>query len=166
MAKIISGGKIQELLDERKVLPIQWHKNTITRSKRNEEERILIVMGDSGHEFKIIGRENRISPSRNFSVILGFCRPKPDGLFHLRRYNGNSHRHTNAIPPGQKAFDGFHIHYATEEYQISDKNEDDYAKRTNRYQDVRGALECLMEDANFQGIPILLKEVKRWLLRL
>ena len=103
MTEIVLDEKIQELLEERKVLPIQWRKNATPKSKRNEEERHLVIMGDAGHKFKIIVRENRISPSRNFSAILGFCRPKPDGLFHLRRYNGNSHRHTNAIPPGQQS---------------------------------------------------------------
>lgn len=151
MPEIVSDEKIQELLEERKVLCVQWHKNAASKSKRNEEERHLVITGDVGHKFKIIVRENQINPLRNFSAILGFCRPKPDGLFHLRRYNGNSHQHTNAIPDGQKAFNGFHIHYATEKYQVEGEGEDDYAEETDRYQDVSGALECLMEDANFQG---------------
>lgn len=166
MPEIVLDEKIQELLEERKVLSVQWRKNATPKSKRNEEERHLVIIGDDGHEFKIIVRENQINPLRNFSVILGFCYPEQGNLFHLRRYNGNSHRHTNAIPPGQKEFDGFHIHYATEKYQIAGEDEDDYAKRTDRYQDISGALECLMEDANVQGTPELFKEVKRWLLRL
>ena len=46
------------------------------------------------------------------------------------------------------------------------EREDSYAEKTSRYQDVFDALGCLMDDANFQGNPTLLQEVKSCLLGL
>lgn len=166
MNEIIPDEKIQELLQERKMFHIGWRKNFTIGDKPNDNQHTLVVMGDAEHEFRITVRINKISPLKNFSVVLGIYYPESDRVFHLRRYNGNSHQHTNSIPRGQKGFIGFHIHYATEEYQIAGEDEDAYAKRTDRYQDVSGALECLMEDANFQGNPTLFKEIKRCLLGL
>ena len=40
----------------------------------------------------------------------------------------------------------------------------DKAEKTSRYQDVSGALKCLIDDANFQGNHTLLQDVKLCLL--
>ena len=45
---------------------------------------------------------------------------------------------------------GFHIHTATERYQVNSVREEDYAEPTKRYADVNGALKCLFADANFE----------------
>lgn len=160
MAEIISNEKIQAFIEERKCIHDQWRDTFITRWNGNSQERILDIVGDAGHEFRVIVRENKFNPSRNFSVILGVYYPTPNKVFRLLRYNGSNHCHMRHIRYE------CHIHRATEEYQNAKEREDSYAEKTSRYQDVFGALRCLMDDANFQGNPTLLQEVKSCLLGL
>jgi hypothetical protein len=82
----------------------------------------------------------------NFSVVLGVKVPPPKKFFRLKRYNGN-HEHSNTIE--DEKVSGFHIHTATERYQVNSVREEDYAEPTQRYTDVNGALKCLFADANF-----------------
>ena len=84
----------------------------------------------------------------NFSVILGVKVPLPKKLFRLKRYNGHYHLHTNTIE--DQEVEGFHIHTATDRYQVNGPREETYAKPTQRYNDVNGALKCLFADANFE----------------
>ena len=66
-------------------------------------------------------------------------------MFHLRRYNGNSHAHTNKIE--KDSFLDFHIHIATDRYQdLTGADEDGFAVPTPRYRDLRGAFHCMLED--------------------
>ena len=68
-----------------------------------------------------------------------------------RRYNGEGNTHTNYIEGNEVGI--FHIHYTTERYQhLSQKNEH-YAEETDCYTDVHGALQCLIQDANFRQSP-------------
>ena len=88
----------------------------------------------------------------NFSVILGVKIkvkvPSAKKFFRLKRYNGDYHLHTNTIE--EQEVEGFHIHTATERYQVNGPREEAYAKPTQRYNDVNGALKCLFADANFE----------------
>ncbi|MCY4661719.1 MAG: hypothetical protein OXF93_18215 [Acidobacteria bacterium] len=77
--------------------------------------------------------------------------PQSTQVFRLRRYNGRSHQHTNQIE--DEVFYDFHIHFATERYQELGAREDAYALPTDRYTTLRGALDCLFEDANFSVPP-------------
>lgn len=77
--------------------------------------------------------------------------PKSNGLFRLRRYNGKSHEHTNHLE-GESFYD-FHIHSATERYQVIGTREDAFAEPTDRYGDFRAALRCLIQDANLDVPP-------------
>ena len=73
--------------------------------------------------------------------------PRRRNFFRLKRYNGN-HEHSNTIE--DEKVNGFHIHTATERYQVNSVREEDYAELTQRYTDVNGALKCLFADANFE----------------
>lgn len=83
----------------------------------------------------------------DFSAILAYHIPGTNVLFRLRRYNGHSHEHTNKIE--QDKFFDYHIHKATERYQLSGLDEDEYAQTSDRYSDLYGALNCLLTDCNF-----------------
>ena len=136
-----SDQEIEELVEERKLLPDDWHNLLLKKGG-------LVVKGDHGNEFRIIVRQS----SRNvfdFSVILTVRVPLSNREFRLRRYNGRTNPHNNRIE--KEEVDGFHIHFATERYQQIGLKEDTYAKRTNRYSDFDGALQCLIADANFEG---------------
>ena len=95
-------------------------------------------------------RQSKIN-SFDFSVIVAVRVPQSSQIFRLRRYNGKSHEHTNHIE--DVTFYDFHIHFATERYQELGAREDGYAEPTDRYEDFRSALHCLIEDMNLEAPP-------------
>ena len=147
MAVTYSDRDIAVLLQERKPLSPDWRNNLRPRPKRGHDERGLEFTGGAGSEFRLICRQSKRNPL-DFSVILAVRVPQSNRIFRLRRYNGKSHEHTNCIE-GVTFYD-FHIHMATERYQQTGAREDSYAKPTDRYGDFRGALYCLIDDANFE----------------
>ncbi len=72
-------------------------------------------------------------------------------VIRLRRYNGKSHRHSN--PLEQEVFYDFHIHTATERYQLSGNREDTYAQTSGRYASLEEAIDCLLQDCGFVPPP-------------
>ena len=143
---IYTDQQITELINEGKVLPDDWR----TQLNKNNS---LPIIGKNGNSFRIITRQNKKYPS-DFSVILAVRNPKTGVLFRLRRYNSISKRpHNNKIEK-QKIL-GYHIHYATERYQRIGCDEDTFAKETDRYSDLEGAIQCLIQDANFELPPQL-----------
>ena len=133
--------QIAELINERKVLPDDWR---IQLDKNNN----VYVIGDSGNRFRIITNLNEKYPS-DFSVILAVIDPRTGAVFRVLRYNGMPKRpHNNKIEK-QKIY-GYHIHSATERYQERGYDEETYAEETDRYSNLEGALQCLIQDANFE----------------
>jgi Domain of unknown function DUF1828 len=76
----------------------------------------------------LIVRRNQIDVL-DFSVILGWEMPSLMRVFRLQRCNGRSHEHLNPLEGGEPFFD-FHVHTATERYQLHGSNEEHYAERT------------------------------------
>lgn len=150
MAVTYTDTEISRLLVEEKPLPADWQQQFRRNPKRGHDERELSVAGGEGNRFRIIFRKSQ-SNLLDFSVILGVEVPLSNRLFRLRRYNGKSHEHTNQIE-GDSFYD-FHIHMATERYQLlggREPREDAYAEVTDRYSDASGALAyMLLEDAGF-----------------
>ena len=138
-----SKKEIVKLIQERKVLSNDW-RNQIYKDKS------FVVNGENGNEFRIIVRQNPKKPL-DFSAILTVLAPLSNQEFRLRRYNGPNHTHTNRIE--REEINGCHIHSATERYQLRGQSEDSYAQSTNRYRDLSGALQCLINDANFEEPP-------------
>ncbi len=118
------------------------------KPKRGHHEGEIDVRGANGTEFRLIQRQSRLN-LLDFSVILAYRPAGSMTLFRLRRYNGKSHEHTNSIE--KHTFYDFHVHYATERYQLIGASEDSYAEPTDRYADFQGALSCLLEECNFEG---------------
>ena len=142
MAIVYSDQEIEELIQEHKILPNDW-RNKLLSSKNNRGE--LVVKGNNGNTFRIITRQNPLRES-DFSVILAVFVPPSNRNFRLRRYNGATNPHTNRIE--KEVVYGFHIHFATERYQLRGLKEDSYALSTGRYRDLDGALRCLIDDVN------------------
>ena len=142
--------EIVSLVQERKLLPVDWRNRIRLRPKRGHDEQHLDLTGDAGSEFRMILRQNKIN-SLDFSIILAVRVPQSNQIFRLRRYNGKSHEHTNHIE--DMSFYDFHIHFATERYQEIGTREDGYAETTDRYGDYRSALNCLIKDANIEVPP-------------
>ena len=100
-----------------------------------------------GSNYLVILRRSRIN-TLDFSVILSIERPRSNQVFILRRYNGKSHHHTNKIE-GTRFYD-FHIHQATERYQLHGMNPEGYATPCDEYSNFDEALFCLLRDCNFE----------------
>ena len=147
MEPIFSDQKIAELINERKVLSDNRRSKFRKTAHRGNNEYRLNVIGEDGNEFRVIVRMS-VFNKLNFSVILGVKVPPPKKFFRLKRYNGD-HEHTNTIE--DEKLNGFHIHTATERYQVNSVREEDYAELTERYTNVNGALKCLFADANFEA---------------
>ena len=144
---IFSNQEIAALIKERKVLPENRRSKFRKTKHRGNDKYRLNITGEDGNQFHVIVRMS-ISNKLNFSVILGVKVPTPKTFFRLKRYNGDYHLHTNTIE--EQEVEGFHIHTATERYQVNGVREEDYAEPTKRYYDVHGALKCLFADANFE----------------
>jgi len=115
-------------------------------------QRDYSLTAPSGHEFNLVLRASLQSPL-DFSVILVYLEDSQEYI--LRRNNGaHPSRHTNKWEKrqGQSNYQlevGFHIHMATERYQLADLKIDGYAEATDRYQDSDSALRVLLTDCSF-----------------
>ena len=116
------------------------------REKRGHVEAHADYEGTDGTEFRVVLRRSLSNPMA-FSAILMVRVPKSGRWFRLRRYNG-SHWHRNRIEGDR--FRDFHIHTATERYQLAGQREDAHAEPTDRFSNYEGAVDCLQQDA---GLP-------------
>lgn len=132
--------EINELINEPKNLPEYWDEDIYVLNHMD-------IVGENGNKFRIYVRYYKECDT-SFSVVFGVLHPLNNDFFCIRRYNGNNHIHYNRIENNEK-ISGFHIHIATERYQERNQEEESYAIETDRYTNVKEALECLIEDANF-----------------
>jgi hypothetical protein len=138
-----TDAEIDALIREEKPLDPGYRSKVQLRAKRGHKERELDIIGVDGSEFRLILRQSLLNVL-DFSAILSFIPKSSSQVFRLRRYNGKSHEHTNQIE--HETFYDFHIHLATERYQLSGLREDAFARVTDRYGDIQGALDCLIQD--------------------
>jgi len=142
---VLTDKEISELVQERKKFPTNYESLFQTREKKGHKERELTLQRSDSSQFKVILRQNSVNPL-DFSLILAYIPPKTTALFRLRRYNGKSHQHTNKIE--RETFYKFHIHEATERYQLAGFDEDGFAVVSPEYADIRGALDCFIKDCS------------------
>ena len=112
MTVTYTDEQIAILIEERKSLPKTWRMPVNFLDKRGHKTRDFNISGESENEFHLILRHNSIN-LLDFSVILAVQVPRTN---RLRRYNGKSHEHKNSIE--KEIFYDFHIHTATERYQV------------------------------------------------
>jgi hypothetical protein len=147
MEVFLTDNQIQDYINERKQMtasPDELFRNM--KEKRGHKGSEHIIPRPDGSSFIIkvrISNEN----SLDFSAILGYNPPKSTKLFLLRRYNGKSHEHKNKLE-SENGFYDFHIHTATERYQLEGAKEEYFAQITERYSTVQEALNCLIADCN------------------
>lgn len=142
----ILDGEIARLVAEEKLLAGDFRKRLQLKPKRGHSEQELSIRGSDGSDFIVLLRQGLMN-ALDFSAILGYMPPESTAVFRLRRYNGRSHQHRNPIE-GETFYD-FHIHEATERYQRLGAREDTFARPTDRYSDLSGAIECLLDDCGF-----------------
>lgn len=147
MAAKYSDADIKALIEERKPLSKGFRSEIRLREKRGHKEQELEVQGASGHQFRIVLRQSNYN-TLDFSIILTFCPIGSNQVFRLRRYNGKSHEHTNALELNK--FYGYHIHTASERYQELGMREDSYAEPSDRFSDLNTAVNCMLDDCGFE----------------
>ncbi len=150
MDEVIPDAKIVEMIAEEKPLPTTWQQRlaSLKPGSGNYESDVEIT-GSEGTHYRIVVRKNR-TYSTNFCIILLAQRPGRSD-FRILRYDGNSHSHRNRIEGTHFNFK-FHIHHATERYQVKSLGEvpDGFAYETGRYQDLATAWSCFASDINLK----------------
>lgn len=156
MATFATDSQIAALLAEEKALPPDYRQRIQTKPKRGHRERELDITGANGNDFRLVVRQ-AMANVLDFSLILAWLPPHTTTPFRLRRYNGKSHEHTNALE--LQRFYAFHVHQATERYQALGTREDAYAEPTTRFQDFAGAVECMLRECGFRVPPDFQAEI-------
>jgi hypothetical protein len=142
-----SDAEIDDLINEHKPLLSNWKSKIKLQEGRGSKNRSFDIEGKNGNKFLLILRQSIYNPL-DFSIILGIYPTGSNRLFHLKRYDGKSHEHTNPIE--KEDFYEFHIHTATERYQnYGNGEEDKYAQPTDRFTNYCEALYCMIEDCSF-----------------
>lgn len=140
---VLTDKQISEYIREEKSLPNEFKPKFKVKNNQNIFE--TDIQGQAGNIFRIIIRQNQINPL-NFSVIFGVVL---DGkLFRLKRYNGDSHEHTNKIEGNE--IEGFHIHTATQRYQERGFQPEGFAESSKKYSDWQNALKTMLYENNFK----------------
>jgi hypothetical protein len=154
--KVLTDTEIDSLLAERKPLPENWSSRLAPREKAGQEfrQRELGLAGAAGSTFRMVLRQNALN-QLDFSIILFFL--DDDGTeYRLLRFNGcHPSQHTNkwekrkGLSPW--AFrNRFHIHRATERYQIDGLEIDGYAEVTGLYDSFDSALTAFVGGNGFE----------------
>jgi hypothetical protein len=143
-----SDLEINNLIGESKSLPLNWQSQIQLKEAGVSKKGDLDIKGVDGNKFRIILRQSRLN-LLDFSIIIGVYPSGSNKLFHLRRYDGKSHEHTNPIE--KERFYDFHIHKATERYQdYGTCEEDKYAEPTDRFSNYGEAIDSLIKDCGFE----------------
>lgn len=145
MDVFLTDTEIEGLIAEEKRIEVPIsHFTSKFKDKRGHREYDLIIERGDSSAFKIIIRQGIENPL-DFSAILGYIPTGKNEVFRLRRYNGKSHFHSNKLEHDGEFYD-FHIHTASERYQLEGMKEEHYAEVTDRYSDLHGAIDCLVFD--------------------
>ncbi len=149
MSLFYTSEQIDELIREEKLISLEGYQSLFklkdTKASHKEQSVEIKRSFDDDSFFKIIIRQNE-NNLFDFSVIFAIVFKNNNQIFKLRRYNGKSHRHRNKIE-NEKFYD-YHIHQATERYQIAGSKEETFAQTTELYTDLRGAIYLMMRECN------------------
>lgn len=147
----LSDEEISDLISETKFVTTK-DLDSIKKPSRTDGGYLrskITIYGELGNRFEIHIRENpRIQG--DFSIILAFRPVGHDKGLNLRRYNGNSHPHTNAIEGSKIKRGQFHIHQATKRYQEAGHKAEDYAEPTDKYKTLQEAIEVMIVECQLR----------------
>jgi hypothetical protein len=144
----LTDEEINRLIKEPKKLPVDFIKRLrpVKKAHRQHKQSELEVVGEERSRFKISIRKNDLD-LLDFSVILIHYPPEGGVPTILLRYNGK-HFHKNVLE--NEEIHGYHIHIATERYQMAGLDIDGYAELSTEYSSPTIALEKMIIHANFQ----------------
>jgi hypothetical protein len=159
MPAVLTDEEIEGLISETKPLQPGWRTRLRPRPKGNRRhaERELPVRCPTGHDFRVIVRESQLN-KLDFSVILVY-QDRTGAEYTLLRCNGrHPSRHTNHVEKARGDENHtfgpcFHVHRATERYQVADHKIDGYAEESTDYDSLEGALEVFLGVCGFEEPP-------------
>ena len=108
-----------------------------------------VVSEDGRHEFVLFTRQSTVI-SDNFSAGLRW-KSKTGEEVILMRCNGSDHPHGNSMERDEFGAQT-HVHLATERYIMAGKKAESFAKPTENYTTLAGALHELLRLANIVGL--------------
>ncbi|MBW7996718.1 MAG: hypothetical protein FVQ81_09175 [Candidatus Glassbacteria bacterium] len=155
--KELTDDWIEELLREEKRLPPDYKKRLTLKIRNRNKEAQLELEGENGNYFRLLLRQSQHN-HLSFSVILAYCPQETNRIIILRRYNGNTHEHTNHLE--KETFRGFHKHTATEKYVDSPWKDETYAELSKSFFDLDSALSLMLQECGFT--PSLDGQMKLW----
>ncbi|RSD34160.1 MAG: hypothetical protein CI953_1044 [Methanohalophilus sp.] len=146
---MLNDHEIQSLIGETKPVSALAVKDIrpILKKGRQYKEYDLPLTSSNGNRFQVRIRVNDNNPF-DFSVILMYQEPQSKYWYILRRYNGKNHTHKNKIE--KEKIRGYHIHKATERYQLRGYNIDGYAEEAFTYSNWHDALSVMLGDCNIK----------------
>ncbi|MBL8878808.1 MAG: hypothetical protein JNG88_06765 [Phycisphaerales bacterium] len=150
MPRVLTDSEIAGLLSERKQLPANWTSRLAVRPKSDSTftHREFDLNSEKGRTFRLILRGNTLNPL-DFSLVLVF-RDEDGTDYRLVRFNGrHPSQHTNKWEkarnlPNAYFRNQFHVHTATERYQVEGFEIDGYAEVTDRYDSFDSALDAFV----------------------
>lgn len=144
----------EDITDERLQALISMPKRVLNpraRTKiegRHERVDFKVASIDGLHEFALYTRQST-KLKNSYSAGIRWL-PRGEEALMLVRCNGSSHEHTNAIEREIIEFH-CHVHVATERYLSASKRDEGFARPTNAYSDLDGALLHLIDMCNIMG---------------
>lgn len=149
---MLSDLDILELLEDPKPITLKVINEALSENyfkvdPKNNKQKIWSyeVQSKSGRSYILTVRINT-AYKNNFSVILTY-KDEDGAAYNLRRHNGIHALHINKIEKNKVT--GYHIHKATERYQMKKKRIDTYAEETDEYTDWKGALSKMLDECGF-----------------
>lgn len=143
---MISDAMVERIINEPKYISSSVNPHELAPSEKEGFLTKTVKLKCDAYDCRMMIRQNIDRPS-NFSVILVYKDfNKNDHV--ILRLNGNHGRHKNRIEGD--VLSGPHIHRMTERYQAKNTHPDGYAKATDRYTDLNGAIDIFMEMTNIR----------------
>lgn len=117
------------------------------KARPAHRQRSFQVSGEDDEEtrFLVYQRQN-LDDEQDFSCGISYL-PRGAQPLTLARYNGPSHEHGDIVYRT-------HIHRASETAIASGRKAEADASETGRFQTIDGALACLTEDFNVNGVDV------------
>lgn len=143
----LTDETIQFLIKEPKTVTDK--KVKVTQKMKHNEKNLIAKSLDGKRTYILFVRQSLLVKN---SFTCGLRLQRKNGDIILTRYNGSDHPHSNTIED-EKFNSHCHIHIATERYINSGQKVEKYAEKTTRYENVNGALMCLLADCNVKGYP-------------
>lgn len=143
-ANIISDELVKSIVEAPKYISRKVDFSDLQSSKKKCCLEKNVKLDCDLYDCRITVRQSIDNPF-NFSVILIYKDSNKNDRTILR-LNGNHGRHRNRLE--KITIQGPHIHYMTERYQERTTHPDGYAVETQKYDDLGGAIDLLMEVAN------------------